>query len=187
MKLNQNSISAKIYRWFYLKTEMPSNLCPYFWKLVIAYALLIPVLVVTLVYETIYINASRADKPADSPGERFVLGILAWVLLYLAVAALSPIILLWEIPTKDSWMWNTVSAGFVVWACIIIIGISLLYKHLKEKRDDAKWKKRNEGRQSIYDENGHWVGYRYEEPKPNILIEFIKAKYNKYCPKIDWN
>ena len=22
--------------------------------------------------------------------------------------------------------------------------------------------------------------------KPNIIIEFAKAKYNKYCPKIDW-
>lgn len=27
----------------------------------------------------------------------------------------------------------------------------------------------------------------YEEPTPNILAEFIKAKYNKYCPKIEWN
>jgi hypothetical protein len=30
-------------------------------------------------------------------------------------------------------------------------------------------------------------GYRiYTEKKPNLVVEFVKAKYNKYCPKIDW-
>lgn len=36
MKLNYNSFSSKLYRWIYYSdtNEMPSNLCPYFWKLV---------------------------------------------------------------------------------------------------------------------------------------------------------
>ena len=185
MKLDHNSFSAKVYRWFFMKTEMPGNLCPYFWKLVLAFTLAVPVLIATLVYEILFIN--NHDKPADSPGERFFLGLIAWVILCICVAVLSPIVLFWATPEKDSVLWNLISAGFAVWVSIIILGITLLYRHIKEKRDDAKWKNRNEGRQSIYDENGHWVGYRYEEPKPNVLLEFIKAKYNKYCPKIEWN
>ena len=40
-----------------------------------------------------------------------------------------------------------------------------------------------------YDENGNWIPYedRLTGKRPNIILEFIKAKYNKYCPKIDWN
>jgi len=184
MKLNHNSFSAKVYRWFFMKTEMPSNLCPYFWKLVIAFTLAAPILIITAAYELFSIR-NQSDKPADSPGERFLFGVIAWVILCICVAVLSPIALFWATPEKDSVLWNLISAGFAVWAGIIIIGISLLYKHLKEKRDDAKWKKRN--RHNVYDEHGNWVGYRHEEPKPNIILEFVKAKYNKYCPKIDWN
>jgi hypothetical protein len=25
-----------------------------------------------------------------------------------------------------------------------------------------------------------------KEEKPNIIAEFVRAKYNHYCPKIDW-
>jgi apolipoprotein N-acyltransferase len=26
----------------------------------------------------------------------------------------------------------------------------------------------------------------YVEQTPNLVVEFVKAKYNKYCPKITW-
>ena len=41
-------------------------------------------------------------------------------------------------------------------------------------------------RQKRYDEDGNYLPYGGEPKKQNIFIEFIKAKYNKYCPKIDW-
>jgi hypothetical protein len=28
--------------------------------------------------------------------------------------------------------------------------------------------------------------YKHYEPKPNIIVEMIKAKYKKYCPTIKW-
>ena len=183
MKLNHNSFSAKFYRWFFMQSEMPSNLCPYFWKLVLAYTLSIPVLVVTSIYEIICMKDQK-NKPADTPGERFILGILAWVVLFIIVCLISPIALFWTTPEKDSSLWNLITSGILIWIGAIIIGIVLGIKHIKEKRDEAKWKKKN--RHNVYDEHGNWVGYHHEEPKPNILLEFIKAKYNKYCPKIEW-
>ena len=48
MKLNSNSISSKLYRWFYGTKELPNNLCPYFWKLVLAWLVLIPYSLVCL-------------------------------------------------------------------------------------------------------------------------------------------
>jgi hypothetical protein len=37
---------------------------------------------------------------------------------------------------------------------------------------------------SYYDEQqDKWVT---KKTKVNMTAEFIKAKYNKYCPKIDW-
>ena len=179
MKLNQNSISAKTYRWFYMTKDMPTNLCPYFWKLVIAYTLLIPVSLVTLVYQIAY---HKNDGPADSPGERFVLGALFWFALYVVIAMLSPILLLWLSPEKDTLLMSTVCAGVVLWLLAIILGAANLIKYLKERREDRLYKKNN------YDENGNWIPIedRVKEKRSYILIEMVKATYYKYCPKIDW-
>ena len=42
MNLNQSSLHARLYRFFYSTDTLPSNLCPYFWKLVVAYICIIP-------------------------------------------------------------------------------------------------------------------------------------------------
>lgn len=49
MRLNSNSISARLYRYFYGTKEMPVSLCNYFWALVIAYLLIIPLEIFGLV------------------------------------------------------------------------------------------------------------------------------------------
>ena len=114
------------------------------------------------------------------------MGLFMWVGLYAVFTMLSPISLLWLTPEKNEWIWTIISTGIVLWIIAVIIGVVHLFKRLKEKRDNTKWKNRNQGRKNVYDKNGNWIGYEYKEPKTNILIEFIKAKYNKYCPKIDW-
>ena len=77
------------------------------------------------------------------------------------------------------------ATGFATWFGALILGIAMLYKYFLEKRDEAKWKRMKNN----YDENGNWIPYedRLTGKRPNIILEFIKAKYNKYCPKIDWN
>ena len=43
MTLNYNSFNAKLYRYFYNEREMPNSICPYFWKLLMAWVFIIPV------------------------------------------------------------------------------------------------------------------------------------------------
>jgi hypothetical protein len=71
--------------------------------------------------------------------------------------------------TKDSLFFYFSMVGFVIWMSIIIFLIIHLTTFIINK---IKYR-----RNLINDDN---------ENKPNIVIEFIKAKYNNYCPKIDW-
>lgn len=48
MELKLNSLSARLYRYFYETNKMPNSLCTYFWKLVIAYLLIIPLEIIGL-------------------------------------------------------------------------------------------------------------------------------------------
>jgi hypothetical protein len=71
----------------------------------------------------------------------------------------------------------------VIIGCLITLPI-YLYKRRKEKKQQKHLRFIWNEELDDYMINPDYVPY---EPKPNILIEFIKAKYHKYCPKIDWN
>ncbi len=65
--------------------------------------------------------------------------------------------------------------GCLIWAGLVVIGIIEGVKHLREYTTTND---------SYYDEQqDKWV---VKKTKVNMTAEFIKAKYNKYCPKIDW-
>ena len=167
MKLNKNSISAKLFRWFYRTSELPTNLCPYFWKLVMAYVFAIPVFIISLPYVIV-----DKDSRNESLGNRIGLGIFCWFGLFLLIAALSPIMLFWYTPVKDSFLEILIHCGFLVWVTGLIIGIGWFIHHLGEKIKERKWERRNLPK---------------KEKRSNIIVEMVKATYYKYCPKIDWN
>jgi hypothetical protein len=66
----------------------------------------------------------------------------------------------------------------MLWFVILVVGsyhlIKGIYEYIREKNHEKKFK---------YDENGYRI---YPEPKVNIVKEFVKAKYHKYCPRIEW-
>jgi hypothetical protein len=63
----------------------------------------------------------------------------------------------------------------MIWVGAIIVGIIQGVKYLREYSTTDK---------SYYSETENkWV---YKKTTVNLTTEFIKAKYNKYCPKIDW-
>ncbi len=68
-----------------------------------------------------------------------------------------------------------VTLGVMIWAAAIVIGVIEGVKELKE------WNCKIE-----YDENGWRIWGEPKEQKTYLVVEFVKAKYNKYCPKIDW-
>ena len=48
------------------------------------------------------------------------------------------------------------------------------------------FKEWNYKRKIKYDEYGRGIYNFHKEEKTYLVVEFVKAKYNKYCPKIDW-
>jgi len=161
MKLNQNSLSAKLYRWFYKTDTMPTNLCPYFWRLVTA-VILSPLLAIyTLPYEIINYKRRRLDTYGDMLGE----SLSCWLLIAAVICMISSLGLFFYIPDKDSLLWVIMGVGCIFWGSLILVGIiwSIIktVEYLKSKKSD-------------------------NEKTDNIIVEMVKAKYHKYCPKIDW-
>jgi hypothetical protein len=174
MKLDKNGISAKLYRWFYGVEKMPSNLCPYFWKLSFMYLFIIP-------YSIINIPSMIAKDWGDGSSARTISSLVIWGFLFLIFVALYlPIsYFIWGWGPKNSLMLGLQSAGFVFWVAGLAVLITMWILNAKDK-------KRN--RKTIWSEDE----YQYiENPdyRPTfiaIVKEFIKAKYHRYCPKIDW-
>jgi len=167
MKLNKNSISVKLFRWFYGTSELPTNLCPYFWKLVMAYVFVIPVFITTLPYIII-----DKDSCNESPGNRIWMCIICWLILFSLITALTPIMLFWYTPDKDSLLETLIEIGVFIWMLGLIFGFAWFIEYLKEKSLERKWERGNLPK---------------KEKRSNIIVEMVKATYYKYCPKIDWD
>jgi hypothetical protein len=82
--------------------------------------------------------------------------------------------------------WDNMRNGSIAfWFCIIVVALYAGIRHLFIRiKEGGKLYDERGRRYYGYDSEGHRIYYK--EKKPNILAEFIKAKYNKYCPKIDW-
>jgi hypothetical protein len=167
MKLNQNSISAKLYRWFYKTDTMPTNLCPYFWKLVTAVILSPLFAIYTLPYEIINYKRSRRW---DTYGDMLGISLSCWCLIAAVICMISSLRLFFYIPNKSSSLWVIMEEiGCILWGCLILVGITwAIIKTVKYLHNDNHSKNSN------------------TEKTDNIIVEMMKAKYHKYCPKIDW-
>lgn len=180
MKLNHNSTSARLYRWFYITDEMPQTLCPYFWKLVIMWIFLAPVGLISI---PIVITKQEADEwPV-----RILGGLLLWGIVALLFIAIFPITYLfwgWFDPKTTFGAWQR--TGLALWGMLIVGSIIWGILEIRQRKKEAR---RHRQKEWIWNDEGDYVknpDYEPYEEKPSIIIEFIKAKYNKYCPKIDW-
>ena len=174
MKLNINSSTAKLYRWFYGTSKMPESLCPYFWKLILMWTFIIP-------YSIVCIPAIVMEKrdPGETfkTGERASISFIVWVAIVGAISMLFSISLFWYQYPKDTLGMNLQMLGFILWLIGTVYGIWHGIQWLINKYEDSKIK---------YDADG----YRIWNPEPkqdSIIVSFIKASYNKYCPRIDWD
>ena len=177
MELKRNSISAKVYRNFYETSHMPESLCPYFWKLVAAWPitiLFLPLLIPFWIVDKFYEGSERMPFPAQA-----FLGLLMYVVLFSVFCVGVTISSIWITHYQGPDWYDWYIAGFVVIFIALVGRAVFLISKLKERR-------RQKRIESRYDENGNYIYTEEAELKPNILVEFIKAKYNKYCPKIDW-
>ena len=127
----------------------------------------------------------------QDPDEWFVRilgGACLWFLAFIVFLAIFPVTYLlwgWFNPNTTFRAWQGV--GILIWMIALVVSIVFTILHFYKNRRDNRRHKQSEW---IWDENGDHVlnpDYVPYDERSNIFIEFIKAKYNKYCPKIDWN
>lgn len=148
MTLDSNSAIAKYYRWFYATQKLPNNLCPYFWKLLIA-VVCAPLAIIIYTFKKVA-----------------VLGIImSWVLKVAMILWCSIIVLFYLyahvqliLAVFDYYGYDSEAANIaLVLDCTIavIFAIGFTISHFSQKN--------------------------------YVAVEFVKAKYNRYCPQINWN
>lgn len=157
LKLN----SWYVYLWNYTYSEsVPNNLCPLFWKLVVAILLFIPNVIFRI--PTVIANSfySEHNKIIDA---RTGLGILMYMLIICVIA-----ILLW-IYNFILYMFNAYSYDnefAFLGGVVLFAGLFFLIRYYWLKKD---------------------VGYTIKETTTNnIIVNYASSWYNKHCPKINW-
>ena len=173
MKLDYNSISARIYRSFYAKSSMPESLCPYFWKMFIAWPLTI-IFTPLLIPHWIFIYLTKENDNKVVFPLKVVTGTILYVLILGLFCAGVTISSLWITYYQGS---NLFGFYLIGWVYVLAASVVLIYLGISRFRQLSRIRKW---------EIGSDPNFVYEEAKPNIILEFIKSSYYKYCPKITW-
>lgn len=166
MRLKKDSIWVFIYKFVYNTENLPNSLCPYFWKLLLACVLVVPYTIFIIPAIIIALIEKKDINTYDLPEKvlksvaTYLIVILGSVILYGTYHMIKAIFHCYSY-NRDAAI--TMSIIYIV--ITIAASIVFLVNHINNKL----WER------------------RYNKKKQYILIEFIKAKYNKYCPKIDWN
>lgn len=165
MDLDYNSTTAKIYRWFYGTEKMPKSGCTYWRKAIFAYLLLIPTVCFCL---PVLFFEKRNNFEDNNPYIwKYVLSCVFYFCLYCLFSIGYAIYCFYNHThlVKDSWEHATCALGaywIVVGGAVgVVCSISYLTKKIIGRKKD-------------------------KETKPNIIIEFVKTKYNKICPTLNW-
>ena len=164
MILNRDSIIPRIYRWFYVTNNMPENLCPYFWKLVLMWIVIVPYIIISIPGTIIF-----KKHKVDSTGERLARGILSSTLISVVLSMLwsLSIFFIGEFP-KGSFLYVIQEAGIIIWFIFIVIVFYLLVDWLIRRYNKYK------------------IGFIKSKKESSVIFEWMKATYNKYCPMISW-
>lgn len=156
LKLN----SWYVWLWDYTYSErVPNNLCPLFWKLVVAVLLFIPNVIfrIPTVIVNLFYNRNKIIEG------RTGIGILIYMFLITSVFVLYSIYnyLLWLF---EAYSYDKDCAAFGgIGLCVALFFLIRYY-----------WLKKD-------------VGYAIKETATdNIIVNYASSWYNKHCPKINW-
>lgn len=167
MTLNENSFSAKLYKWFYGEYDLPTQFCPYGRKIIFAYLAVIPYSLFCLPYLIGEVFDKDFKLGETETDERLGASFFIYICLLLLSAMGCSFFWYFGNYPKDSAVDNLGTAGLLIWFVIIVAficaGVSTLSKKIKENMSSVKVIKTD-----------------------NVIIEMIKAKKNKLCPTITW-
>lgn len=166
MKLNLKSFHVWLYKITYTTNNydkrLPTNLCPYFWKLVFAFIVFIPNIILQIPIHIF--DLFSYNKFDNRIGEYRIFGLITYVGIGFVLGYIYTIIQWFKMMFNAySYDYRLAIVGYIVTSILAIIFIVIGILEYYENKE-----------------------YVYKEKKPSIIKEFIKAKYNKYCPKIDW-
>ncbi len=162
MKASKNSIHAKLYDFTY-SGGLPQNLCPYFWKLIFSAIMFVPNFIVQAPSLIINLFQKHNNDCAENRLNGLAVYVCGAILTLLSIVEFQYFKAVFGAYSYDKFSAN---CGLIINVMILFI----LFRWLWIEYVQYWFKKKR----------------TYEEPKPNIVVEFVKAKYNKYCPKIDW-
>jgi hypothetical protein len=139
------------------------------------YILIIPYFIVSLPYLIKDYKESFNSKEYSwqSFNERFFVGLAFHIILFIIFLMLVTLSHIFINYTKDTLFFNFSMIGFMFWLGVIVFLVIHLITFISNKIKYRKY---------LINKNDN----NDDEEKPNIVIEFIKAKYNNYCPNIDW-
>lgn len=172
MELSKNLWHAKLYNITY-NTTLPQNLCPYFWKVILGLIIFIPLAVIFTPLKILWLIKSIATN--QSPNKISNDGFLGETLL---IAIVLDIALFCGFNMVYMWFGNIFDDKVSVFEIFGILGYMLIIFGAIIVIEEKIKKRRKKNRK-----------LKYSLPKkkyPNILKEFVKAKYNRYCPQIEW-
>lgn len=174
MKLNKNSWYNKLYTAMWKEYTPQKSLCPYFWKLVICFLTIIPVFVLAILpfiamsIANVFIKQDKFDnsaKKASLKYESFIINIvfnIAVGLILSMIYVFVPIDLGKPIYELGIFMWVAV-------IMVLLVSFIMFLSKKISKRKEIKKEKMSDSDSLL-----------------KVTGEFIKAKYNKYCPTIEW-
>lgn len=171
MNLSERSWHARLWYLSYGKHKyLPTNLCPYFWAVFSAVILILPVILFELaliVYVKVYneVSDSHEDILEDNGLINPIPISIGIVFNTIAFVLISMIGMWFTLDSKKS-PFNAL--GILGWGVFVALTIRHFYLIVKDKRKQRK-------------------GLIVEDNKPNIFVEFVKAKYKKHCPIINWS
>lgn len=179
MKINTNSWHVKLHKYIFTG-RLPDNLCPYFWRIVKGLIFVIPTFISRLplylawLFEmlfkkTDYANSFLVNNKNEDRSLENMFGFLMYVLL-LCVFTLISI----EYHFFRKIMGYSFDPFYYSVAFKINIGVCIALMFYLAASGYKLWILNDQSSETNV------------EKTPNLLREFIKAKYHKYCPKIEW-
>lgn len=170
MMLNTNSTVARIYRWFYVTNRMPENLCTYFWKLVAMWMLIVP-------YALVSLPGLIFKDDVDTTGERTVRGLFGWTVITSISSMVWSLSVFWVgVFPQKSFAGTFQTLGALFW--FVLVCTVTAYLTVKGLERCRNWLLLRE------DFRSHPTESRRREP--SVIVEWAKAAYHKYCPRISW-
>jgi hypothetical protein len=127
MTLNLNSFNAKLYRYFYDKSVMPDSICPYFWKLLMAWVFVIPV----SLFSFPAVIAEIITKQSYGLSRMFFSGLL-YMSIWAIVSMVFTVMLFFNNYDSESTIVKMGSAGIIFWIFAIVIAIVEGVKYFKD-------------------------------------------------------